>query len=193
MYNPFISATKAAFDAITCDEAKDFYRLKAQADTQAVIDTTLDVGIGLYQLCSFVYALGAATGEWVADTIEASQDATVTDLNTIRYLPAPRAVAALPAVSSAPKAPIITPAPIAKGTPESAKALTQGLANTDEFRKSSYLKLTKKQLIERCVKRGLRPKKSYTKAKLADMLTASYAPVKPWQAQSHGGRVVNIA
>ena len=185
-YNPY----SEAFRALTSDRAIAFYSIRAQADTQMVLDSALTVGIGIYQLCSFVYALGVMTGE---AHYSAVSKVTTASVSAQPCFPTPKAIAALPAVKDRKynsteeiaNEVLVTTAPVTR--------LLESLTDTDDFRHEIYLKLTKRQLIERCAARGLQPKKSMTKRQLAELLTQSYSSIKPHQFKSCSGRVVSIA
>lgn len=166
-YNPFISIAQNAIAELTSDNAKAFYVSRSLEE----IDRVITVCTALYSVAHFVYALGAMVGEahYSSPQVEPVQPC----------LPTPKAIALLPAA----KVEAIAPA----------KRLIQSLTDTDDFRHETHLKLTKKQLIDRCAARGLQPKKSMRKAELAELLTKSYSKIKPHQYKSRNGRVVSIA
>lgn len=101
-YNPY----SKAFQALTSDRAIAFYFVRAQADTQMVVDSALTVGIGIYHLCSFVYALGVMAGE-----AHYSKPSNIATAPIQSCLLRPKVIASLPPAKVEPKPHIITPAP----------------------------------------------------------------------------------
>jgi hypothetical protein len=108
------------------------------------IDRVITVFEAVYSVCSFVYSLGALAGE-------AHYAAVCTHTKAEpgqKCLPKPRAIAALP-----PAKPCLPKPPIAALPP-------------------ALVTLAKRELIDRCIARGLKPKKTMRKAELLALLTA---------------------
>ncbi len=173
-YNPYTAAATAAFSALTCDRAKSYYSLRAQQDTQSAIDAAVTVGAAIYQLSAAVYALGAMVGAFHFEAVAANTAPQSTQSAPQKCLPAPVAIAALPAVSCAPRKPMVTPADVA----DIIDSLIDSLATPDHEQVEldadhanivqATMASTKAQLVRQCKALGLPA--SGTKRQLAERL-----------------------
>jgi hypothetical protein len=169
-YNPFISAIDVAVTELTSDAAKRYYTNKAQADIQTTVDAALTVGIGLYNLCSFIYALGASVGD--AHYVAVTDYANSAQPEAPKALPASKSpLALLPAVSSAPRKVLVTPAP-----QDNEEVIITPAPKFAGFKsplsRDRYMRLSKKTLLGECAKLGLSGRKSMTKSQLVDLILA---------------------
>lgn len=198
MYNPFISAAKAAIAALTTDEAKAYYSVRAQQDTQAVADAALSIGIGLYQVCLAFYTLGAIAGEAHYNAVTR----TVTVEPETKLIEGTKAIAIAPASIALPVAPIATDAAIitAHGVtfaPEIIEAEviepkylpTPAIAALPEGKsekqvRKEMMKFTRQDLRDGCTKRNIKFRMNDSKTVLANKL------IKYQKAQ--GGRLVGL-
>jgi hypothetical protein len=76
-YNPYTATLSAAFTELTSDRAKQYYALRAQQDTQMVLDAALSAGIAAYEAAIFTYNLGAFVRAWMHATEQNAQYAPV--------------------------------------------------------------------------------------------------------------------
>jgi hypothetical protein len=71
-YNPYTATLSAAYAELTSDGAKQYYALRARADTQMVIDATLAAGIAVYEAAVLAYQMGAFVRAWIEATEQAA-------------------------------------------------------------------------------------------------------------------------
>ncbi len=64
-YNPYTASFRAIATELTSDRAKQFYAIRAQQDTQMVIDATLTAGIAVYEAAVLAYQMGAFVRAWM--------------------------------------------------------------------------------------------------------------------------------
>jgi hypothetical protein len=76
-YNPYTATISAAFTELTSDRAQQYYALRAQQDTQMVLDAALSAGIAAYEAAVFTYNLGAFVRAWMHSIEQNAQYAPV--------------------------------------------------------------------------------------------------------------------
>jgi hypothetical protein len=64
-YNPFTTAAQAAFAELKSDRALEYYSLRAQADSQTVLDGAVWTIARFALTCQWVYRLGVQARAWV--------------------------------------------------------------------------------------------------------------------------------
>jgi hypothetical protein len=64
-YNPFTTAATAAWAELTSDRAWSYYKLRAQADSQTVLDGAVWTIARFALTCQWVYGLGVQARTWV--------------------------------------------------------------------------------------------------------------------------------
>jgi hypothetical protein len=75
-YNPYTASASAAITELTSDRAKQYYAIRAQQDTQMVIDATLTAGIAVYEAAVLAYQMGAFVRAWIEATEQAAIECT---------------------------------------------------------------------------------------------------------------------
>ena len=163
-YNPYSEALKA----LTSDRAIAFYSVRAQSHTQAVLDAALTVGIGIYQLCSFVYGLGAMVGEVHYSALEAQDETTHQT----------------------------SPSPIQKALPAFEPIALLCPAKQDPDPRKALMLLSRDALRSACRDRHISYSGNETKAVLVEKLLKNgrhLGAISPYRIRHRSGRWVSIA